>query len=84
MIMTRDEMIEQLAAGTCRVVFTKVNGETRDMTCTLSEGSIPEAMQEKSDKPKRPANPETLAVYDTNAEGWRSFRIANVTTFDRV
>mgnify|MGYP000403093648 CR=1 FL=1 len=33
--MTRDEMINELREKTCRVIFKKVNGEERDMQCTI-------------------------------------------------
>lgn len=81
--MTRDEMIEALVENTCRVVFTKVNGDKRDMTCTLKSDNIPTEMQEKSEN-RKVANPETLPVFDLKAEGWRSFRIENVVSFDIV
>ena len=41
--MTRNEMIEQLQVQKCRVVFKKINGEERDMVCTLMETILPKA-----------------------------------------
>ena len=35
--MTRQEMITMLKESECRVIFKKVNGEERDMRCTLME-----------------------------------------------
>ena len=76
--MTRDEMINELRARNCRVIFTKTNGEERDMTCTLVEDTIPDA-----NKPKVGAeyNQEVIRVWDVNAEGWRSFRVDAVKSF---
>jgi len=85
-MITRSEMIEQLSASTCRVVFKKVNGDTRDMQCTLREDIIPAATKDEpiTQKKVRNINEEVLPVYDINAEGWRSFRVENVVSFDCV
>lgn len=82
-MLTRSEMIEQLATGTCRVIFTKVNGEERNMLCTLREDMIPPASKDEpiTQKKVRSVAEEVLPVWDINAEGWRSFRIANVVSF---
>jgi hypothetical protein len=45
-MMTRNEMIEQLQVQKCRVVFKKINGEERDMVCTLMETILPKAKKE--------------------------------------
>lgn len=83
MTLSRSEMIEKLSKNTCRVIFKKVNGEERDMQCTLREDIIPAAS--KSDpltqKKVRNINAEVIPVYDINAEGWRSFRVENVISF---
>jgi hypothetical protein len=41
--MDRSEMIEELLKRECRVIFRKVNGESRDMICTLNPDVIPTA-----------------------------------------
>ena len=79
--MTRENMLIELRARVCRVIFTKVNGETRDMMCTLQENNIPED--------KRPAgsidNPtytdEVIRAFDIDKQEWRSFKVANVISF---
>ena len=40
--MSRNEMIEQLRLRECRVIFKKIDGEERDMKCTLQENVLPE------------------------------------------
>lgn len=80
-MLTRNELIEQLSTSTCRVIFTKVNGEERDMTCTLQESVVPQIVKAKTDTTPRKVNEESLSVWDVKAEGWRSFRLANVTSF---
>ena len=75
-------MKEMLSVGQCRVIFTKLNGEERNMVCTLKEGVIPKATKDPiTQKKVRDLNEEVLAVWDVNKEGWRSFRIANVVSF---
>ncbi len=71
-----------LQTSQCRVIFTKLNGEERNMICTLREDIIPYATKDPiTQKKVRDLNEEVLAVWDTKAEGWRSFRVANVLSF---
>ena len=60
--------------------------DTRDMQCTLREDIIPAATKDEpiTQKKVRNINEEVLPVYDINAEGWRSFRVENVVSFDCV
>lgn len=81
--MKRSEMMEQLNAQKCRVIFKKVNGEERDMVCTLREDIVPPATKDDpiSQKKVRSVNEEVIPVWDVNAEGWRSFRVDSVISF---
>lgn len=79
---TKEEMIKELKEGICRVVFTKKNGEERDMTCTLSSIYLPAA--KVGARKKSEVTTDAIAVYDINAEGWRSFNISNVKIFEWV
>lgn len=76
----KTEILAGLRAGEKTVTFTKVNGDKRVMTCTLQEGVIPPATKTDplSQKKVRAVNPEVCSVWDVNAQGWRSFRWANV------
>jgi len=80
MAYTYDEMLDQLTDRICRVVFTKKNGEERDMKCTRNMTIIPEALQPKG--VESTVNTEVIKVYDILADGWRSFRVENVTNFE--
>ena len=77
----RTRMIEELQSGTRVVTFTKVNGEKREMTCTLDSSLIPDPIEIKADKSPKAVNEEVLPVWDTTAQGWRAFRIDNVISF---
>ena len=75
-------MMEMLQKSQCRVIFTKLNGEERNMICTLKDHVIPKATKDPiTQKKVRDLNEEVLAVWDVNKEGWRSFRISNVVSF---
>jgi hypothetical protein len=70
-----------LAEQVAEVTFTKVNGDIRVMDCTLDPSVLPQAVvTENKDKPARKTNENSLAVFDTQANGWRSFVIKNIQT----
>lgn len=60
-----------LSDGTVTVTFTKVNGETRVMRCTLSESLMPPTLNTSD---QRKVNTDVCAVWDLDAQAWRSFR----------
>lgn len=78
----KSEIIESLKNNTCKVVFTKANGEERVMTCTLSESILPEIVKEIEEKAPRKKNNDALAVWDVVAKGWRSFRWDSLKSFE--
>lgn len=78
----RTKMIEELQTGTRVVTFTKVNGDKREMTCTLDQTMIPDPIEIKAEKSPKAVNEEVLPVWDVKAQGWRAFRIDNVISFE--
>ena len=72
----KTEILQQLAQGEVTIEFTKVNGDHRKMTCTLSKDIIPPATKKDplTEEKVRKVSPEVCVVYDTTAQGWRSFR----------
>jgi len=76
----KESTVAKLKEGSVIVTFNKLNGDKRVMTCTLKEGVIPPATKEDtaSQKKVRAISEETQVVWDTNANGWRSFRWENV------
>ena len=75
----RNYLISMLSIGECVVEFTKVNGEHRVMPCTLSAQIIPPAPVKLSEnKSEKKVNTETIRVYCTDKNEWRSFRIDSV------
>ena len=55
------------------VTFAKLDGDIREMSCTLNPTIIPQR-EEKESTRTRPASSTSLSVWDTDANGWRSFR----------
>ena len=78
--MNREILIEALSKHECTVTFTKVNGETRVMPCTLKEDVIPKPPADVASKSnvKRHENQNVVSVWCTDKKEWRSFRVDNV------
>lgn len=69
-----------LSKNIYEVTFTKIDGETRVMPCTLDEQHLqrqPES-QLREVRARRELNPATLSVYCTDKTAWRSFRVMNL------
>lgn len=66
-----------LSKNIVTVTFTKVDGSIRVMRCTTDSKYIP-IVENKSEGKPRKENPNVLAVYDVEANGWRSFVIKSV------
>lgn len=79
-VNTREFLEQQLQNGICIVVFTKGNGEVRELECTLLESFIVK-YEKKTDRVK-PKNENILAVWDVESEGWRSFKVDSVISID--
>lgn len=76
----RADLRNQLQKEILEVTFTKINGDKRTMNCTLIEGIARyNTIEKKKDVPERKVNEEVLSVWDVDANGWRSFRVNNVT-----
>ena len=73
--MNRDEIVETLKNGIATVIFTKVDGSTRTMNCTLNARYLPESAESAEGKGK---STSTVSVWDTDKNAWRSFRVDSV------
>ena len=71
--MTNEALKDALRAGIVTVGFTKTNGETRQMRCTLMADMIPATDIVEGKTPKK-ENPDVQAVWDLDKNAWRSFR----------
>jgi hypothetical protein len=62
----------------CEVTFTKVNGDTRVMSCTLMKDALPQRDANTLHE-TRLHDSNCLNVWSLDSCDWRSFRTANVT-----
>jgi len=72
-----------LAKGEVTVTFIKGNGDERTMICTTNGSLMPAlpATEAQGETKKRKAYVGVQAVYDLEAQGFRSFRFDSVTRF---
>jgi len=79
---SRDEVIKDLRAGVLEIRFTKADGSTRIMKCSLSEKFLPPSFQnldeQEQEKTFHKTNPEVVACWDVENVGWRSFRMDSI------
>ena len=82
----RDTILKDLREYVIEVTFTKVNGEQRNMRCTLRPDLLPpNYVNEISEEKKyHQTNPDVIAAWDVQKGGWRSFRIDSVTYIQNV
>ena len=82
--MNKYELKEILDHNVVTVVFEKVDGTTREMKCTLLTEYVPvstvQLLQEgvPTAKPPRHEPDGSIAVWDIEANGWRSFRVDSI------
>ena len=67
-----------LATGNAKFHFQKVNGELRDMYCTLNPAVLPET---RNSEMSNNAKPGILVVWDIENNGWRSMKYESVIGF---
>jgi hypothetical protein len=71
---------EWLKEGLHKIIFTKVDGEKREIIGTLSPKYLPaiEPLVEGEVRKTRPPAPGVISVYLPEEMGWRSFKIENL------
>ena len=79
----RDTLLKDLRSNVIEVSFTKVNGDTRVMRCTLLPRLLPETFsssveEQTNENNFHKENPNVIAAWDVQHAGWRSFRIDSV------
>jgi len=79
---TYEKIVEKLTSSTLPVpvTFTKMDGTSRKMNCTLSKALIPQDKAPKgTGSEKLKEDKTTIRVFDTDLQDWRSFKVAAVT-----
>lgn len=79
-MLDQNWMLNQLQNNICEVTFTKVDGTSRKMRCTLSPQYLPEEYRGRGSLLTE-TDRNTISVWDLEASGWRSFRVESVSTF---
>jgi len=76
----RNVLLEDLRKNVMAVYFVKVNGEKREMRCTLMPELMPQNanVDHLDEEHKKPENLEVVVCWDVMKGGWRSFRIDSV------
>lgn len=76
----RDTLLKDLRENVMAVTFTKVNGDIREMRCTLMPGLLPPTYvnEESEEREFHVKNPDIITCWDTMSKGWRSFRIDSI------
>lgn len=79
-IPTKEELIKLLETEVVEVTFTKLNGDERNMPCTLIPNMLPPAKKDDplTQKKVRNISDKVIAVWAIESKGFRSFR------YDRV
>lgn len=76
----RDTLLKDLKVNVASVLFTKANGEDREMRCTLMPRFLPQNTDVNflEEEHKKTENLEVVVCWDVMNGGWRSFRIDSV------
>jgi hypothetical protein len=76
------DILEKLHSDRCWVTFKKVSGDMRTMWCTLQKEHLPEQKNIEEVLVKPEDEPKSIAVWDLEKKGWRSFRIESMVRFE--
>ena len=76
-----DRIKEMLRNQELTITFTKKDGTDRVMRCTLDPNKLP-IKENTETNSQRKTNNETMAVFDLEAQGWRSFTKKSVKSID--
>ena len=80
--MNKEQIVAKLKSGICEFTFTKVNGDTRNAVGTLHPEHLPPVSESAGGGAKRKPNDSIVVYYDTEANGWRSFKVAGLVSFN--
>jgi len=67
-MLTRENLVDCLRSNDMEIVFTKKDGTTRTMICTLADDIIPEVESSGCNY-----KPDQIRVFDLEKQEWRSF-----------
>lgn len=79
--VVREGIRNLLRQSVIEITFTKADGSSRVMKCTLSEEFLPKAEKKENATPRN-VNPDVCPVWDMENQAWRSFRWDSITKID--
>jgi hypothetical protein len=81
-VFTKENLLDLLRNNLVTVTFTKVNGDERVMNCTLQNNHIPSTTLSNNTtqilRENTSGSDNNISVWDTQVQGWRSFRVSSV------
>lgn len=77
-MFTKESLVDLLKNNVVTVTFTKVDGSERTMKCTLLGEYVPPPVEGKVLLQENAGSDNNISVWDTEVNGWRSFRVSNV------
>lgn len=78
-IWSKTQLKQTLENGVHTVVFTKLNGEVRELYCTLDPEELPVSdKQLLSEGITKKENDNALSVWDMDKKAWRAFRLDSI------
>ena len=81
LVIDKPYIKDLLSEHTATVVFTKVDGSSRTLRCTLDPSTVP-ASPIKESTTVKVDNPNLISVWDLENLGWRSFKLDSIISFD--
>ena len=83
---SKKQLTERLKKGPLSVTFTKVDGNTRTLICTLEENTISSnnTAVPMTEQINRRENNNVVAAWDVENKGWRSFRVDSIKEVENV
>jgi hypothetical protein len=78
-IWNKVQLKQTLENGVHTVVFTKLNGEVRELYCTLDPEELPVSdKQLLTENTIKKENDQALSVWDLDKIAWRAFRLNSI------
>lgn len=77
-LLDKKVVVELLKNNICQVSFTKLNGEHRDMDCTLRADLLPSREASDVVSKKRIDSATSVRAFDLKQNEWRAFRLDGV------
>tara|TARA_B110000967_G_scaffold172077_1_gene182922 strand:- start:289 stop:570 length:282 start_codon:yes stop_codon:yes gene_type:complete len=78
---TKSVVMKHLYTGIVNLSFTKKDGSLREMNATLVTSEIPEIHQKQS-LPNDPREQDNILVWDTDSQGWRTFKMSMLESYN--